>query len=229
MSISNAFIPELRRSHLFSCLEDDAVNKMIATAELIRRPLGDMLFHTGDKAEKFYIVHTGTVKLFLLASDGGEKIIEIIQAGRSFAEAVMFMEQNRYPVNCQLLEASEILAFDNETYVSILRSSPEASFSLLAEISRRLHGRLVEIDNLCLHNATYRLVNYLLSQIATDAEGAPGIHLAIQKSDIAARLSIQRETFSRILARLKNSNLLKVSGSNIQVIDIEGLKALLDE
>lgn len=202
---------------------------MIATAELIRRPSGDLLFHAGDEADRFFIVHTGTVKLFLLAPDGGEKIIEIIQAGRSFAEAVMFMEQNRYPVNCQLLEESEILAFDNKTYVTILRSSPEASLSLLAEISRRLHGRLIEIDNLCLHNATYRLVNYLLSQVKTDAKGESGIHLGIQKSAIAARLSIQRETFSRILARLKKSELIKVSGSNIQIIDIEGLRALLDE
>ena len=41
---------------------------------------------------------------------------------------------------------------------------------------------------------------------------------------IASRLSIQPETFSRILARLRDDGLVASEGSSIVVKDVEGLR-----
>lgn len=229
MPLSSVFEREIRRSPLFASLNTESMERVIASSDLIRKKQDELLFTQGEKAEHFYIVRTGTIRLYLLAPDGNEKTINILQAGNSFAEAVMFMDGGTYPVNSQFLEAGEVFSFNNHIYHQILSSNPEAAFPIMADLSRRLQGHVMEIDNLCLHNATHRLISYLLSFIPPDQSEAMEFHLPTQKSVIASRLSIQRETFSRILGKLKKSKMIEVNGNDIRILDIEKMReALID-
>ena len=53
------------------------------------------------------------------------------------------------------------------------------------------------------------------------------IHLGTPKSIIASRLSIQPETFSRIMSKLSHRGLIKVQVNNITLVDVNGLRSLL--
>jgi CRP-like cAMP-binding protein len=97
----------------------------------------------------------------------------------------------------------------------------------MAGMTRRLHAKINEINNLTLHNATYRLVVFLLEQLPKDALELAEIHLSTPKSVIASRLSIQPETFSRILTRLSARGLIQVNGNDITLLDVQGLRDLL--
>ena len=54
-------------------------------------------------------------------------------------------------------------------------------------------------------------------------------HLPTQKSVIASRLSIQRETFSRILGKLKKSKMIEVHGNDIRILDPQQMRDALYE
>jgi CRP-like cAMP-binding protein len=97
----------------------------------------------------------------------------------------------------------------------------------MAGMSKRLHARINEISNLTLHNATYRLVVFLLEQLPEEAIELAEIHLSTPKSVIASRLAIQPETFSRILTRLSASGLIEVNGNDVTLLDVQGLRDLL--
>ena len=216
--ISSLFEKELRRSPLLSSLDDESLKDILNSSELVRKNQGDMLFSQGDKAKYFYIVRTGTVRLYLLSPDGNEKTIHILNAGNSFAEAVMFMDGNSYPVNCQFLEPGDLFAINSQTYKEILRLNLNMSFPIMADLSRRLQQHVMEINELCLHNATHRLISYLLAFIPNDQEQGE-FHLPTQKSILASRLSIQRETFSRILGKLKKGGMISVDGNDIRILN----------
>ncbi len=94
-------------------------------------------------------------------------------------------------------------------------------------MGRQLHGKITDIDNLTLHNATYRLVVYLLEQLPEGAMALSSIHLGATKSIIASRLSIKPETFSRILLRMSKQGLIEVHGNDITLVDVIGLRELL--
>ena len=94
----------------------------------------------------------------------------------------------------------------------------------MADMSQRLHRLLNEIDSLTLHNATYRLVSYLLSELPQDVLTSPEIVLTTPKHIIASRLSIKPETFSRILTRLSRDGLIVVRGNSIVMADLERLR-----
>ncbi|MDH5435654.1 MAG: Crp/Fnr family transcriptional regulator [Gammaproteobacteria bacterium] len=187
------------------------------------------IFQQGDKAERFYFLLSGQVKLYRLSEEGDEKIIELINPGQSFAEAVTFMEQRSYPVNAETLKNSELLSFDMSVFLSIMKGSSDTCLNLLGVMCTRMHKWIDEIDSLTLHNATYRLIAYLLDKVPHGVVEAPEVHLSTPKNIIASRLSIQPETFSRILSRLNKKELIKSNGQNIILRDIEGLRQLLHE
>ena len=125
----------------------------------------------------------------------------------------MFMGmKGRYPVNAQALSDTQLFAIEQKHFLDMLRASPELCFKLMGALSLRLHGLVNQIESLTLQNATYRLVMYLLDQVPQDVRASPHITLTTPKGAIASRLAIQPETFSRLLARLRDNGLIEVRG-----------------
>ncbi len=218
---------EMRGIYLFESLDDAQLNEVIKSGYLVNLSTHERLFERGEHAERFYFLCSGQVKLFQVSAEGYEKIFEIIQPGQTFAEAIMFMEQHQYPVSVEAIVASELYSFDMRVFRNILKESNETCFRLMNTMSKRLHSRISEINSLALQNATYRLVNYLLDQIPDGSTEQPDIHLITQKSVIASRLSIQPETFSRILSRLIKNGIISVSRQDISVHNVKGLRQFI--
>ena len=209
---------------LFEPLDAEQRRQVLASARILRLDRGQTLFARGTPARHFYLVLEGTIKLYLLSPEGEEKVVEVMHPGQTFAEAVMFMEQEAYPVNAAALTDLRLAAFSNAVFVELLRESPELALRLLGTLSRRLHGLLHQIDELALHDATRRLVAYLLT-LPRNAEDR--IDLDLPKQVIAARLAIKPETLSRTLAALRERQLLAVEGDRILLLDLESLHGLL--
>ncbi len=219
---------ELRRAYLFAEMSEPHLQTLVQGMHDIHLEAGGGLFRQGQPAERFFFLREGLIKLFRLSPEGDEKIIEIMRPGETFAEAVMFMGANgRYPVNAEAVNESRIYAFDQKTFLNLLRESGDATFGLLGAMSRRLHMLVNQIESLTLQNATYRLVAYLLEEIPRDVKTSPEVQLTTPKGVIASRLAIQPETLSRILAKLRQSGLIEVHGNHITVRDVQALRNLV--
>ena len=186
---------------------------------------GELLIRQGQPAERFFLVLKGRVKLYRISADGQEKVVEIIQAGQTFAEAVMFMQRSEYPVCAETLEAVQLISFPNRLMLTMLQENPQACLHLLGHMSMRLHQRLGELETLTLQNATQRFALYLLQQLEDRAQETVNIELPLPKRLIAARLSMQPETLSRIMARLNQDGLIEMQGRNIHIPSITNLLA----
>jgi len=219
---------ELRRAYLFADMSEPHLQSLVNGMLDIHLDPGKALFRQGQAAERFYFLREGLVKLFRLSPEGDEKIIEIMRPGETFAEAVMFMgTQGRYPVNAEAINSSRLYAFEQKVFLDLLRESSDATFGLLGSMSRRLHMLVNQIESLTLQNATYRLVAYLLEQIPRDVRTAPDVQLTTPKGVIASRLAIQPETLSRILAKLRQRELIEVHGNHITVRNVQALRDLV--
>ncbi len=214
----------MRRTHLFSALDDRQFVEVRRSMRLLTLVEGERLFDFGQKAERFYMVYTGQVKLFRVSPDGNEKVIEIARPGKLFAEAVMFMERRHYPVSTAALEPSQVCSFDNRTFQELLFQSTDLCLALLADMSMRLHARLNEIDHLTLQNATYRVVHYLCELLPESDHHETVIDLTTPKNVIASQVSIKPETFSRILHNLVKDGIVTIQGRQVLVHDLERLR-----
>ena len=225
-AIRGVSVPELREVGLFACLDDDQAARLARHTSICRLGKGEEFFRQGERASAFFSLSSGQIKLYRLSASGQEKVMELVGPGATFGEALVFSDQpTSYPVHAEAVEPSQVLAVNIPAFRSVLRGSMDTAFELMACMSRRLHQQVDEIDRLTLHNATYRLVSYLLEQIPPGVVQSPNICLSTSKHLIASRLSIQPETFSRILKRLAKAGLIEVQGATVVIRDIPGLRA----
>lgn len=218
---------ELHQIPLFSKFNDKQISTIQHNLRQINLAEGEQLFGQGEKADRFFLVKSGQIKLYRVSLEGSERVIEVVQPGCTFAESVLFLDQCCYQLSAEALTDAELLAFDFSTFRKLLEDSRETCFQLMADMSRCLHQHLNEIDYLTLQNATFRLVHYLLRQIPEDQtdENSVEIKLNISKSIIASCLSIQPETFSRILKNLRKRELIEVNGKSITLLDVEQIRS----
>lgn len=225
MLTETSLIAELRRHHLFVRLPEAALQEVCVSANVRRIAAGTTLFHQGDKADRFYFLFSGQVKLHRVVSDGQEKLVEIIRPGESFAEALLFTGAPNYPVSATALKASLVASLHGAHYRRMLEEHPSICLDILATLSIRLHQRLNEIDTLTLANASHRVVRFLYQA----QEGESGVvTLDVPKRLIASKLGIQPETFSRILHRLIDSGMIAVQRRRIEILDGKRLAAYQD-
>lgn len=217
-------IQELRRHHLFAGLDDKQLTFVTQAARVIHLEENQLLFNAGQEAQHFFLVRSGRIKLFLTSADGAEKVLHIVGPGETFAEAIMFMQSTIYPINASALSTSELVAFSNKSFMEILRGSVDTCFRLLADMSAWLKKQLNEIDALTLQNATLRFTNYLLNQIPASQTGETKVTLEAAKHIIASRLSIQPESFSRILRNMQKEGLITTQGNEIVITNVEALR-----
>jgi CRP-like cAMP-binding protein len=218
-------IEELRTAPALSRLTEVQLERVARHASSISLEEGQPLFSQGDKAERFFLLLKGQVRLFRLSPDGTEKVIEIVAPGQTFAEALMFLNAPRYPVGATALCPTALIGIDARDFSGMLRDSVDTCFLLLGDLSQRLRALIGEIDNLTLHTATSRVAGYLLMKLP---EGCKALHLNVRKGVLASRLSVQPATFSRVVKNLIDQGIIEVHGNHVTILDQTALDAIAD-
>ena len=216
---------QFRLVPLFRDIEHTTLTDIAAHARWRNINAGETLFSQGDAGKHFFLIKSGTVKLYLLSENGQEHTLEIIGRERTFAEAVMFMGGN-YPVYASALENSRLIAFDSTHFRRLLQDNPRLCLSLLAAMSRQLHALVADIDRISLQSGTQRLTQYLLAQPAHTHDNRRVLQLPASKQAIASLLDIRPETLSRIFSRLTEEGLLQVEGDTVTILAVNRLNQM---
>lgn len=221
-------LEQLREHYLFAVLDHNQFIRVRSGIQSLKLAENDHLFHFGDQARYFFLLKTGQIQLYRLSPGGEEKVIEIIQPGQSFAEAVMFLKFNSYPVSAKAVLNCELWRIDMATFLSLLQESNELCLSLMGGMSRRLHSAIQDIDQLTLQNASMRVIQLLLQSAPNQTAHHYSLDWETPKQVLASRLSVRPETFSRILQQLSRKGLISVQGKTIEVRDLPALRRELD-
>lgn len=224
MTPGSLLYDDVRQHYLFAGLSPGDYDRLVASVREQRFEKGETLFHRGDTAEHFYYVDTGMIELSLIAPSGEKKTLEVVGRGRTFGEAVAFMQEHKFPVTAEALEGSVTAQIPNAAYLDILKSSTGACMRLLADISRHLHAQVLEIEKLTIQNARHRLIGYLLDHVTDGSGDAATIHLDLPRHVIASRLSIKPETLSRLLRSLTDEGLIAIDDRHVEIHRLSNLR-----
>lgn len=222
--LSAVLTREFHNHYLFSALGEAQCERLLSRAESRRFASGQHLFSHGDAATHFFLLRSGTVKLYRLSRDGHEKIMRLIRPPQTFAESILFMEVPRYPVHGEGLEPGELLAFDRESFLDILHNSFATCQAVMAQMTLRIQAHWDEIETLALQNSRYRVVHYLLGLLPSGAHGRATVTLPARKLVIAAHVAVTPETFSRTLRALCDEALVEVAGEEVTILDVGALR-----
>ncbi len=212
----------LSKFYMFSELQPAQIEQLVAGTRLLEVPRGVTLFNRGDRANGFYLLLEGQVKLGVTSPQGDEKVIGLIQPGESFGEAVLFLERP-FPIYAQATLDAKVLLITRDAIFDILDNDATVVRRMLAGISARNRQLVNDIESISLQNSTQRLIGYLI-QISADLPNPSRVQLPANKLTIASMLNITPETLSRVMLKLHNAGLIEVNGKEIVITNVAGLR-----
>ncbi|MDD5240529.1 MAG: Crp/Fnr family transcriptional regulator [Sulfuricella sp.] len=210
---------------LFKEMGPDEIDRIAQSTRESHVSRGEIIFQRGDPSHGFYVVIHGQLKLAFSSPQGVEKVVHLVGPGKTFGEAVMFMDMP-YPVYAQAIADSALLHISRSAVFEGIERDPVFSRKMLAGLSSRLHSLIGDVEAYSLRSCTQRVIGYLLQHGVDMPDDSTDIHINLpaSKTVIASRLNISPETFSRILHDLSASGMISVKGKDVAILDIVKLR-----
>lgn len=208
----------LRHQPLFADVDDAALQRLAGECRLANVSRGEPVLWAGQRCDAVFIVARGQVRLYMTAPNGNEKVIELVGAGQSFAEALVFMERP-CPVHAQALQDTLLVQVPRQAVLQEVQRDAAFAMGMLAGLSRRLHGLVQDVQASALQSGLQRVVGYLLRDVNPDVPGPAVVSLPAAKATVASLLSLTPEYFSRVLHDLEGAGLLRIDRRDIHLPD----------
>lgn len=209
-------------SLLFAGLPEEQLAEIVDITVVKDVGRGDNIFFEGDAAVGFYMMVKGKVKIFKTSFEGREHILHIYGPGEPFGEVPVF-HGRPYPANAVSLGKGEVLFFPRAEFIDLVHANPSIALNMLAMLSMRLRQFATQIEHLSLKEVPGRLASHLLYLGEEQGDNAK-LTLDTPKGQLASLLGTTPETLSRIFARMSEDGVIRVSGREIEVVDMDKLR-----
>jgi CRP/FNR family transcriptional regulator, dissimilatory nitrate respiration regulator len=182
----------------------------------------------GEVMPGILVVAYGQLKLALPRPEGEERVVRIVGANETFGEAPALLNRPA-PFDAVALGDSMLVVIPRLPVLRLLELHPVVAHGVVANLAESYLSLLSELQALAQRNGVQRLASYLVSLVEPhqDADGLR-VRLPASKTTVAARLSIQKETLSRMLRDLSERGCIRVEGREITILDrarLDGLAA----
>jgi len=196
--------------------EQDAVC-LISTHQKLSK--GRFIYTSGDILNSLYVIHRGKVKVSKFNDEGKEQVIRILEKGDFFGEMAIFSEE-LMSSTAEVIEDAVICLVDKDELKKLMVTSPELSFKMMTELSKRLVKAEELIENTNIQKAIYRVAHLLLENHKNGF-----VTFKTTKQNLAKQVGLTPETFSRKLKELESLGLIiTLNHKTIEIVNIEQFK-----
>ena len=140
--MEEAGIMYLKISDFFSGMGKEFTLDAMQMAEKSNYKKGDTLFHTGDPARHFYVLVKGTIRLSL--GQTGPQIYLAREPGEIIGWSCLIGLAS-YSASAECVEPTNLVKFDRESFLSILKKYPAKEALLYRRVAETLGNRLLEL------------------------------------------------------------------------------------
>ncbi|GAB4169529.1 MAG: fumarate/nitrate reduction transcriptional regulator Fnr [Wenzhouxiangellaceae bacterium] len=191
-------------------------------------PRDQHLYLSGDKLKRICVVQAGMVKSYRLSSEGDEIITGFHLPGEMIGlDAIGTGEHPEYAV---ALEDSRYCEIPFPAFERMLDQHPEIGRLMLRLLALDMSSARETALVIGRMEARPRIAMFLLDlsrRLERRGADATRFRLAMDRRDIANYLGLTVETVSRIFSGMQRDGLIRARGKAIQLLDREGLLALI--
>ena len=162
----------LRSVPVFASLPKEFIDSLRDRVELVRYSKGDVICHQGDRADSFYLIRIGFVKV-TEKYPGGELVQAYRGHGGYFGEIGLLSPDGRRTATCTALDHLEVVRIQAEDFRRMLEESPQVRKSLEAVAQQRLEEnrqRLIQANTTDLEDFVTRGLMEAQSLLILDLE-----------------------------------------------------------
>lgn len=216
---------QLESTPWFRDLAVELRDYLMSHATLRRLEKGHSLYRTGDPADGLYAVLEGALAIGATGLDGGEVLLAVLGPTAWIGEISLFDGLPR-PNDATATSRTLLLHVPETALKRLLHDEPRywRDFALL--MAQRLRLSFRSTESLALLPAAQRVASRLLMI----AEGYDGLNatqskIRLSQDSLASMVSLSRQTTNQLLKDLQTRKIVSLKFGEIDILDIERLRA----
>ena len=230
--VDSTILGLLKGVELFSELSEEQIG-MLANLVVSQKFNRDetVVLEGDDSVQALYLIASGSVQVYMTGVDGRETILSFLERGDFFGEMSLIDGEPR-SASVRTVTDAQLLIIHRESFLQLIRQSPEIAMGLLSELSKRLRKANRQIGSLSTMSVSGRVAGTLLNlmeergvRIHTDnGNMVTVIHNRPTQQQLADMSGTTRETVSRICSLLVKTNAIAMTGKDIVIFDEDALQ-----
>ena len=197
--------------------------RLVDMARKVSYSAGTLIFKQDDPCPGIYCVGSGSVRIYRIGAAGKEHTLHLAGPGQTFAE-VAVIGGFACPAYAEVAQAVQCALLPEAAILAMLREEHAFCLELLVGMSHWVRRLTSMLEDITLRDADGRVARHLL-QVKPDSRGTVG--LAGLKKHIASQLNLTSETFSRVLRKLADAEVVEiVDGKRLRILNAKALQVL---
>lgn len=186
----------------------------------------ETVYKEGQASDRIYFVKRGRVKIVTNGEDEKEVLKSLIHEGELLGEGAVFGEKNRNDTAVAMDEGVTLIEMRAGAARDILRSNPEFSFKVTAQIAQKLRSAEKRLEALTFKNSRTRIIEFLKDTASRQGRKIGFetlLHPFLTHQDIGNLTTTSRQTVSSVLNELKGSNKIYYDRHRLLIRDLSVL------
>jgi CRP-like cAMP-binding protein len=215
---------------MFAGLSVAEQQALLAEARSIRYPKGTAIFHQGVKADRFFLLLHGHLRVEKTTPQGQQSVVRYISAGELFGVA-QAMNLTHYPATAVAAVDSIALAWPSSSWPRLIAAHPSLASNALQTVGSRLQDtqeRVMEISNEQVEQRVAHALLRLAKQAGRQVDAGVEIDFPISRQDIAEMTGTTLHTVSRILSAWEHDGMVEGGRQRVVLRDLHRLHGLAE-
>jgi CRP/FNR family transcriptional regulator len=179
-----------------------------------------ILFYEGDSSDYLHILLDGQVRLYKTSPKDTMVQLHRLNAPSIIGEYAC-LEQEPFPATCEFISDRGTIGLLHFKKVMEYLKDPVFSLSLLKSMTNKVMMLSSLVHKETILSSEAKVADLLLNE--------KSIFNKIKNNEIASILNITPETLSRILSKLKKSNIICNKNNLIEICNIEALHIIIEK
>lgn len=217
---------ELLFSNFLSCLSEAEQKLVEQHSEIIDLDKHEAIYKEGAVSDRIYFVKRGRVKIVTNGEDDKEVLKSLVMEGELLGEGAIFGEKLRSDTAVSMDEGVTLLAMSGTVARDLLRSNPELSFKVTAQIAQKLRSAERRLEALTFKNSRTRIIEFLKDTAHRQGRKIGFetlLHPFLTHQDIGNLTTTSRQTVSSVLNELKGCNKIYYDRHRLLIRDLSVL------
>ncbi len=200
-------------SRVMRVLTDEELDRLIPHLTERHFAPKQTLFSAGDPPERVYLILKGRIKVYQVAENGKEIILDVVGRGGVVGDMAVVEDAGR-GASAQAIEETIAASISWADFSHLMQQSPRLAFAMCELMARRLTSMQRTFMNIVSKPVSARLADFLVEQ-----QDGGAIRLGLTHQELAQTIGTSRETVTALLSRFVTLGAIAPAPEGFCVLD----------
>lgn len=214
-----------REGSVFNILNAEEATYLQGRKSCLKLNHGEILFKEGQYPAGIYIITSGKIKISKFGPEGREQILQFVKEG-DIVGYRSFVCQESYTCTATAITDVSLCFLKDDVVMSLFKRRPELNLRFMKLLAKDLdysEQHLVQIAQKSVRERVAESLLLLAKVYGTEEDGST-LNIVLKRDELAGIAGTIRETATRFLYELQDSNIIQLHGKKIRILDLTKLE-----